>query len=294
MRQAAGGFLADRLVGQVWDGFASWSEQDDLHRLAAESARGRATSNNDPAYKPGYKMPKRKYNKNRYSKQYQGFRKRGYQQGGYNGRFGYAKKRPFSHREMCIEKKFADKNLPATSITETGIVDEIIPDIPIGNQPNERVGQKIFVYSIDIRGQTTLAASTTAEEWDQRVRWAIVMDTQCNGAAPSWGDIYADTNINSFRKLSNTMRFKVLKEGQAVFNQEVAATPGTSSSPNRLKPFKVHLEFKQPVVMNYDTSADTGAIATIRSVNFYLVMCGANASAAATNINGRIRVRFTD
>lgn len=116
--------------------------------------------------------------------------------------------------------------------------------------------------------------------------WKLVKDTQCNGAFPAASDIFVGNPCYDMPNLSNTQRFKVLKSGQISFNTGAGVL---SAFAGMELPLEVY--WKAPPGEFVEYSGSTGAIAEIRSNNYFLVYASYNGQ---SNFEGSTRVRYTD
>ncbi len=118
------------------------------------------------------------------------------------------------------ENKWFDVS-EATNPTQTGatILEMNVP-LPQGTGESARIGRKIFVKSIYLRWRFNPAVASET----QRVRIAIILDKQCNGAVATYGDVFqAGGSIwQRPRNLSNAARFQILK----LWDVEIGATGG--------------------------------------------------------------------
>lgn len=161
-----------------------------------------------------------------------------------------------------------------------------------GDGQSNREGRKIVVKSIYVKGIVQTQPGASAVAGDVLYIW-LVQDTQCNGAAA----IVADDNTGIFtaagasasaavRCLANVNRFKILKKWVLpTFPQA-----GNSGALNHAATeWSGMLNCNIPI--EYDASAATGALATIRSNNIFLV-AGSHLTDDTCACSGIIRIRF--
>lgn len=187
------------------------------------------------------------------------------------------------------ELKFKDTNLGATVITDTGVIlpatEKTFVQIPIGTGPSERIGRQINVKSLNAYSTLYKIATTVSETINVRLIWFI--DTQCNGQAPAITDVLQTANINSFRNMANSRRFKVLKDQEYVLTSQNWDGSQFSSVKRQVNVFA-----KMNTPIEYDASLTTGAITTIRSNN--ILMLAISDTGNVAQLLGTVRIRYDD
>ncbi len=197
--------------------------------------------------------------------------------GGYYGRFTNG------------ELKFLDTVVSDTPITAAMVIQNLTV-IAEGNGESQRVGRKVTIKSVHIKGVITLIPATDAANTSDKVFGMLVQDMQTNGAAFTALDLIDTNVIASFRNLANSGRFKVLYKKTFMFNAGGAAPSGAAfvfSSAQR----DVNINKKCNIVMEYDNSATTGVITSVRSNNLYWVTQSTN---GVTNSVLTARIRYSD
>ena len=163
-----------------------------------------------------------------------------------------------------------------------------------GNSPTTRIGNKITLKSVEIRGICYL--DTLQDQADAPdgivVRIALVLDKQTNGAQLNAEDVYKDlagTDILSLRNIEYIERFKVLKEWVMHIKYMSSHDDGTNtgSHAGATEYFKCYLKLNQPV--RYTTTGAT--VSSIMDNSLHLI---AIASGADGNIDWHSRVKFVD
>ncbi len=175
-------------------------------------------------------------------------------------------------------------------------------DIIQGSGQTSRIGRKITVTSVDIRGSFELDKETTSNVLNQkapsagsrRVRMIVYYDRQCNGADAKLLDILDTTNINSYNNLDNSMRFKILKNKVYLINR--TSHDGTNSF-SMQRQFKCHI--KGPIEIQY--SGASGVLSEITSGNIGIWFItdgnggnGGNETQSDLRVQYVSRVRYTD
>ncbi len=165
--------------------------------------------------------------------------------------------------------------------------------IPQGVTDSTRVGRKCTVKSVFINGAVNFPPGATATAV-MVMHLYIMLDKQANGAAATVsGDsgIFTGTNLSTaLQNLSNAGRFQTLRH----IVIELNPAGGVASAWNAvIKQFSAYVRCNVPI--EYDASAATGAITTIRSNNIFIVAGGAgtNFDDNAT-VTANARLRFSD
>jgi len=198
--------------------------------------------------------------------------------GGYTGRFG-----------KNGELKFFDTAISFT-IDATGEVPATgqLNLIPQGDTESTRVGRKCTVKSIE--WWLNMQYNPSAANVEDLTKIAIVQDKQANGAAATAALVYTSTNLPTApRNLENEPRFRVLKEIVQVWNAQ-AGVAGAYAPVQKY----VHGRKKVNIPLIFDSTATTGAIGTIRTNNIFLLAGTGGSSDDLVNVNGNVRIRYTD
>lgn len=187
------------------------------------------------------------------------------------------------------ELKFFDRDNDDVVISNTGDVSGSLIGIPQGVGDKERIGRKIIIRSIDWRVSFELSTTGTTSGTTDQVRILLILDRQCNGAAPTVLDILETTDYLSFYNLANSMRFTVLVDKTFVLNATAAGGDGVGNFDGAVvgRSFKTHLKCAFPI--EYDLV--TGAIAGIRSNNLISMYISKSANAG---LESKFRFRYSD
>lgn len=203
---------------------------------------------------------------------------------GYYGRF-----RSRGRRATDVEMKYRDNTFGPTTILTTGTVAmATICNVAQGDAENQRIGRKITIKKINIRGTLPYVegATNTASEW---TRIMVVLDKQCNGTTVT-PDLYLQTqDVYSYRNLVNSSRFQTLWERKFTFNKTPYWNGTAALAPEAVMTWNVNL--KGNWTIEYDATATTGAVTTIRSNNIFILAIN---ETGATQIKGTVRIRYTD
>lgn len=196
------------------------------------------------------------------------------------------------------ELKFLDNAFSTNPIANTGtIASNSLVVIPQGDGQSQRIGRKITVRSIYASFCLQIPATLNSDDSSDIVRIIIYWDKQTNGAAATPGEILAagdvatQRNVLSYRNLENASRFRILKDKS--YYLTTMAGIGSSGDVASVDAYKlVKMTFpKLYIPIEYSATADTGAIATIRSNNIGVLMLTRTANA---NVISNIRVRYSD
>lgn len=148
--------------------------------------------------------------------------------------------------------------------------------------PTSRVGRRICMTSVYIRGQGSLAPTSTGSE---SVRVIVVYDKQCNKALPGAADILVADNIQSQMLLANSHRFRVVRD----ILVPCVGTAGPQS-------FYIDEFVKlNNLETEYIDNVGAGTFADITSGGlFALIYANQGIGTASATCNLNARVRFTD
>lgn len=188
------------------------------------------------------------------------------------------------------EQKFFDTLLSGT-IDATG---EVAPGggtstglclIPQGVTESTRVGRKCVIKSINMRGSLVLSNTIPSDHFNI----AIVLDTQANGAYPSYTDVFETDTPLSHLNLANSQRFRILKRWvMSLEANTYNSGAGTYSNPRRI------IKFYKRCNIPLEFSSTTGAITEIRSNNIFVMWSSNTAGDDLTTADLNFRLRFED
>lgn len=165
-----------------------------------------------------------------------------------------------------------------------------------GTSANQRIGNKIRPYQIRFRGDITYSSAHPAY-----YRVLLVQDNQANGALPDFPTMFtmnaSNQAINAFYNMDNIARFKFLKD-KTFRCPSQATTDVAADAIGRIIrfPFKMNHKLKGNPVMEY--SGNTGDIAEVRSINYFIVFITSidvgEAIANCPQIDGHMRFYFKE
>jgi len=164
--------------------------------------------------------------------------------------------------------------------------------IPQGVTESTRVGRKCIIKSLRTVLRFLLTPGAGAAPQTDVIALYHVLDTQANGAAAAYGDVFTTPAATSdaptaIRNLNNVDRFRILKKTILEFQPGAGVTTAFNGVIHRkeinLRGLSIPLEF----------SSTTGAITEIRSNNLFLI-AGSSVTDDAISAFGSTRVRFDD
>jgi len=200
------------------------------------------------------------------------------------------------------ELKFSDLEMTNQAFSGSwGTLEDSTADsltgIGQGNGESQRLGRKYSIQSLHIRGFVEVAQveSQTAPLDDILARLVVVWDQQTNGAQLTATDVMdagLTDDINSFRNLQHTGRFRVLKDKTfriALNSQTNEGAINLFAAPKIEIPFKMNFDFKKnPIVVT--TSGTANQITAVSDNSIHLIGIATSTRAL---INYQVRVRFT-
>ncbi len=195
------------------------------------------------------------------------------------------------------ERKFHDGLYAADPVgTATAVLShsagatETMLKIAQGLTEDDRIGRRICVRAINVKGHLSLANGATAATGQNLARLWLVLDMQANGATPAATEVFetATAGIHSYRNLANQERFSILWTKLFVFNTSLAGNGTDLDTALGVKPFA--MSKKTEFIVQYN--AGTGAIEELDTANVFLM--GASENSNAITLTARFRIRFTD
>jgi hypothetical protein len=204
--------------------------------------------------------------------------------------------RSIGYRPNMVERKVQDINTGTIQANTTGTFSLLCLPI-VGADFNQRVGRKIIMKSVFIRGYVRTEQSGTlavANTISQQARMILFVDLQPNGATPATTDLLVEATTASQLNLNYRDRFKILCDKEYVFDPytfNTGATTSQSSVGRQIWSVKKYKKITQETI--FGTSA--GTIADINSGALYMFWIGSNPT-GATDVNAVLssRVRYTD
>lgn len=198
------------------------------------------------------------------------------------------------YKNNPVEKKVNDTGVNAYRVNTTGGF--ILCALPIlGSDMNNRIGRKIMMNSIYIKGRVQTTASTIATDNytpAQMMRLILFCDYQPNGATPAITDVLVTAAPEAQLNLNNRDRFKVLWDKEVVLDPFLLVAASGGSCPNNIKMLKKYKKLNIETVFN---ATNGGTIADINSGALYLLYIGSTVSGTDDmTMTISTRVRYTD
>ncbi len=201
--------------------------------------------------------------------------------GGYYGRF-----------TRGGERKFHDVTIDDAALDTGGTIQASLLTIAEGNGEEQRIGRKITLKSVQWKVQLTLATTASAGNTADTYRLIMYQDKQTNGAAAAVLDILETAVFNSFYNLANEKRFRILCDKTGTINSTAGSGRGTTDTLSYAEK-SMNLKFYKSLDMpiEYDNSATTGVITSIRSSGVGLLFISAS---GFIGLVSKLRFRYTD
>lgn len=169
----------------------------------------------------------------------------------------------------------------------------------LGADFNNRIGRKITVKSIYIKGNVKLAAAaapqTDVDVGASQCRMILLWDMQPNGVVPAVTDVLVTAVPSSHLNLNNRDRFKIIKDKMFEFDPFIVvnvATQAVNCFNRTIHQIKTYKKLNQEVIFN---STNGGTIADINTGALYMLWVGSfgpGTKAASATLS--TRVRYTD
>lgn len=166
-----------------------------------------------------------------------------------------------------------------------------------GTSANQRIGNRVLIKEIMIRGLLSLPSATGVNNMRDTADLALIEDTQCNGTLPSNTDIFYRDIRDSFLNLNNNSRFKILFRKSYMFNVDgIANTTGANTYASVALRHLVDITVRCNIPVTF--SSTTGNLGERRTNNIYLAQC--SQEGLVTWITGagyetpRLRCRYVD
>ncbi len=199
--------------------------------------------------------------------------------GGFYGRFSGAN----------AERKFFNTAVDDAVVAATMTINNLTV-VPEGNGESARIGRKITIRSIHVKGMCKLAAAAGASSTSDQVTCMLVQDTQTNGAPFVATDLIDADVFDEFRNLANSRRFKILHKSVFSMNAGGAAPSGAALVFSEFQR-KLNVNVRCNIPIEYDNTASDGSIGTVRTNNVYWVT---QAESGVSGIAANARIRYTD
>jgi len=181
------------------------------------------------------------------------------------------------------ESGYVDLASSSYACDTTGTI-TLIATIAQGTSVQQRVGKKVMLKSMQMRGLASAGTAATIND----IAYLIVYDRRPTGSLPAITDILSSASSRAQNNDDNTGRFRILKRKDIVLVGN-STTPTTGRESINQDWF---LKLNKPEVFK---AAGTGAIGDIEEGAMYLVTVGSVAAGTgAATLTCTIRTRFVD
>lgn len=195
------------------------------------------------------------------------------------------------------ESKWFEATVSGTTMASAGtVLSSSINLIDEGNGVNQMAGRKVVVTKLQMRLTVQSTPNTNAAVNNlfssPQYRLAIILDRQCNGTTASVLDVFQTNNLRTFNNLSNSRRFKILKEIEGVVETPITydATNSVFAASRNTVQHTVYLRVNIPITF-VDQSGGARVLSEITSNNILVIGYSVNGNA---EVSYRTRIRFTD
>lgn len=189
------------------------------------------------------------------------------------------------YRRSINEKKTVDV-APNSYVADTTGTVTLLNGIATGTDFTDRIGRKIILKSIFVRGLVGPVDTSTGTNC---ARILIVYDMQANGSAPAVTDILKTADSRDQINLNNRDRFKILFDKQWTLGPFDGVTLGYIGAPS-VANVKLYRRLNLETLFN----GTTAAIGSIATGSIYMVTIGNQAAANGSSFQVSTRIRFVD
>lgn len=209
--------------------------------------------------------------------------------GGFYGRYNLGETGKASAERKQYETWANNVAIPSAKVL---ILDSLVK-IAAGTASNQRVGRKIILKSIHLKGHLASSKAVQADKY----RIIIGLDTQANGTSPTVTDVLSNgpsgaPDIYSFLNLANSRRFKILRDIK-LLSKATLYDSNNSNYGVDLIPFDANISCDIPV--EYATIGN--AMTDIKSNNIFIIFLNfysLTVTGEQTLINLMTRIRYED
>lgn len=208
---------------------------------------------------------------------------------GYYGRYHAAFAANVPAFQQKVELKFKDTNLVSTNISNIGSIPlSSLNIIPQGTGENNRIGRNVLVTKLMFKGELELQSQVSTTDAHDIVRIIVYWDQQTNGAPAVVLDVLESLDINAFRNLANSKRFKILYDKKYVMNTGAATVVSSAIVTAPItRNVNYYINMRMPVEFN----STAGTIDEIKSNNLGVIYISKHVN--ITQIKGKFRIRYT-
>ncbi len=190
------------------------------------------------------------------------------------------------------ELKFHDVDVDDAAIATAGTIQNggTINIIAQNTTESTRIGRKCTIRAINWRYSIDLPAQASMSETAEIVRVIMYLDKQCNGATATTTNILETDDYQSFNQLANKSRFRILMDR----THTLVSPSGIAGPVTGLTQYEDSFFAKVNIPLEYDNSASTGALTTIRSNNLGVLLISKTGDSTGCAFDSKIRLRFSD
>jgi len=188
------------------------------------------------------------------------------------------------------EVKFKDTTKAQTALANAGtIFNDTLLGMIEGNTDSTRIGNRITVKSVMLRGDARLPSTAASTDTSQIVRIIVYLDRQANGATAAVADILASADYRSFNNLDNSDRFRTLAEETIDLTLSGATPSGAAYTYGETKK-----SFFMKAKLNLDVKfkGNAGTVADLASSNIGVLVI--SETDGLGTLGYIARVRYTD
>lgn len=189
------------------------------------------------------------------------------------------------------EQKFVDTNLTAAIYALAGTATiTLLNGLVQGVDENARIGRQINLKSIFLRGNVSVAQTTTGQG---ALRTIILIDQEVpqvggSGVVMSITDYLTADGLAFPANLNNRKRFKVLMDEVVPISGVASVGTGNPTS------YQPYFYKKLDYTSEFGSGGGAGTIADFTKNAVYLITYAINLATTAPIVNMYARVRFTD
>jgi len=192
------------------------------------------------------------------------------------------------------EYKFYDTSFTAAVIPVTGsITSNTVCDVAVGTGESQRVGRKICVKQVIIKGYAFLPDATDKQNTADFVKVVVYGDKQANGAAATIANLLSSADVLSFNNLQNSQRFKTLKSKIVTLHASgvghgESSTPTTTTATGRgLRHFVMKVNLN--AIIEFSGTGSGVSDLTSNNIGIYAI-----SQAGDIQLEYKVRIRYTD
>ncbi len=172
-----------------------------------------------------------------------------------------------------------------TAVTSSGVI-ELVNGVLIGTSNSSRIGNKIHIHKVMIRGFSFL--TDTTDDGDV-VRLLLVEDRSAAGTTPTVANVLDTVSTSSFKNQNTMNRFNFIWDHRFAWDSRSVAVENPPTT--FVQKHTIFEGFKRTnIVTEYTSSVVTFAAISTSSI-FLLSLSN---EAGAITISGRVRISYTD